>query len=75
MITARVTHPAEVEGVEVDGAEGVGGAVVLECLERNCASRHLTVPASIASMTWKGSKEGKGTSKSYSEREDEIQKS
>ena len=75
MITAKVTPLTEVEGAEVDGAEGVRGAAILECLERNCASLHLTVLASIASMTWKGSKEGKGTSKSYSEREDEIQKS
>ena len=75
MIASRVTPFAEIEGTEVDGAEGVGGAAVPECLERNCASLRLEVPASIASMTWKGSKEGKGTSKSYSEREDEIQKS
>ena len=28
MITSRVTPPVEEEGVEVDGAEGVGGAAV-----------------------------------------------
>ena len=43
MIVSRVTPPAEVEGAEVDGAERVGGVVGLDCLDRNCASLHLTV--------------------------------
>ena len=63
MIASKVTTLVEVEGAEVDGVEGVGGVAVPERLEQNCALLHLTVPASIASMTWKGSKEGKGTLK------------
>ena len=33
MITSWVTSPAEVEGVKVDIAEGVGGAVILDRLK------------------------------------------
>ena len=33
MIASRVTPPAEVEGAEVDGVEGVGGATVPNCLK------------------------------------------
>ena len=43
MIASRVTPPTEVEGVEVDGVEGVGGAAEPDRLNRNCASLHLTV--------------------------------
>ena len=43
MIVFRVTPPAEEEGAEVDGAEGVGGAAVPDHLDRNYASLHLTV--------------------------------
>ena len=35
MIASRVTPPAEEEGAEVDGAEGVGGAADPDHLERN----------------------------------------
>ena len=51
MITSRVTPPAEVEGAEVDGAEGVGEAVVPNHLERNYASLCLTVVALMAHIT------------------------
>ena len=47
----------------MDGAEGVEVAVDPDCLECSCASLRLTIPASIAPMTGKGSEEGKGTSK------------
>ena len=60
---SRVTPPAEVEEAEVDGAKEAGGATVPECLNRNYASLCLTILAFIAPMTWKGSEEGKGTSK------------
>ena len=63
MIASKVTPPAEVEGAEMDGAEGVGRAVVLNCLKRNCALLCLMIAASIARMTWKGSDTGKGTEK------------
>ena len=43
MITLRVTPPAEEEGAEVDGVKGVGGAAVLNCLERTCTSLRLMV--------------------------------
>ena len=43
MITSRVTPPAKVEEAEVDGAEGVREAAVLDRLNRNYASLHLTV--------------------------------
>ena len=33
MIASKVTLPTEVEGVEVDGVEGVGGAVEQDRLE------------------------------------------
>ena len=63
MITLRVTPPAEEEGVEVDGAEGVGGATDLDCLERIYASFRLTEVASMAHITWKWSETKKGTEK------------
>ena len=43
MIASRATPPTEVEGAEVDGAEGVGGAAIPDRLDRNYASLHLTV--------------------------------
>ena len=58
LIASRVTSPAEEEG-----AEGVGGATDSDCLERNCASLCLIVVASMAHITWKWSKMGKGTEK------------
>ena len=46
MITSRVTPPAKEEGVEMDEAEGVGGATDSNRLERNYTSLHLMVMAS-----------------------------
>ena len=63
MIASKVTPPTEEEGMEVDGVERVGGAANLDHLERNYASLHLTVAASIAPITWKWSVKGKGTEK------------
>ena len=51
MIASRVTPPAEEEGAEVYGAEGMGGATNLDRLERSCTSLHLTVVASMAHIT------------------------
>ena len=63
MIASRVTPLTEEQGMEVDGAKGVGVAADPDRLERSCASLCLMILASIAPMTWKGSEEGKGTSK------------
>ena len=63
MMTSRVTLLVEEEGANVDGEEGVREAVALEHLKKNYASLRLTVPASIAPMKGKGSKEGKWTLK------------
>ena len=43
MIASRVTPLTEVEGMEVDGPEGVGEAVGSDHLDRNYASLHLMV--------------------------------
>ena len=43
MIASRVTPLAEVEGTEVDEAEGVGWAAVPDQLDQNYASLHLMV--------------------------------
>ena len=43
MITSKVTPPTEVEGAEVDGAEGVEGAARPDRFERNCALLRLMV--------------------------------
>ena len=63
MIALGITLLAEEEGADVDGAEGVGGAADLDCLEQNYALLHLTVAASIAPITWKWSNKGKGIKK------------
>ena len=63
MIALRVTPPAEEEGAEVDGAEGVGEAANLDHLECSYTSLHLTVAASMAHITWKWSDTEKGTEK------------
>ena len=63
MITSRVTPPVEEERVEVDGAEGVGGAAVPDRLERSCTSLHLMVAVSMAHITWKWLEMGKGIEK------------
>ena len=47
----------------MDGAEGVGGAVVPNRLDRNYASLRLTVAQSMAHITEKWAEEGKGTEK------------
>ena len=63
MIASRVTPPAEEEGAEVDGAEGVGGATDLDRLERSYASLYLTIVASMTRITWKWLEMKKGTEK------------
>ena len=63
MIALRVTPPTEEEGAEVDGVEGVGEAADPDRLERNYASLCLMVATSMAHITWKWSKMGKGTEK------------
>ena len=65
MMSLRVTLPMEEEGADVDGAEGVEGVALSDCLERNCASLRLTIAGSIAPITWKWSDEGKGTEKGH----------
>ena len=63
MKASRVTPPTEVKGVEVDEAEGVGGVIILDCLDRNCTSLRLMVAASMAHITEKWSETGKGIEK------------
>ena len=63
MITSRVTPPTKEEGAEVDEAKGVGRAADSNRLERNYASLHLMVMASIAPITWKWSNKEKETEK------------
>ena len=75
MITSRVTPPAEEEGAEVDGAEGVGGAADPDRLERSCALLLLTVAVCTHNMEVAGN--GKGNRKMVrnlhdSRREDEL---
>ena len=59
MITSRVTPPIEEEGAEVDGAEGVGGVAVLDCLERSYASLRLTVAGSYGTNNMEVVENGK----------------
>ena len=63
MIASKVTPPTQEEGAKVDGAEGMGRAADLDCLERSYASFYLTVVASIVHITWKWSDTEKGTEK------------
>ena len=68
MMSPKVTLPEEeerayVDGVEQDGAEWEGGAAKSDYLNRNCASLHFTVVASMAHMKVKWSDKGKGTEK------------
>ena len=56
MIALRVIPPTKEEGAKVDGAEGMGGAVVLDHLECSYASLCLTVVVFMAHITWKWSK-------------------
>ena len=57
----------EKEGVDVDRANRDGakrvGATKSVCLDLNYASLRLTIAASMAHMTWKGSDKGKGMEK------------
>ena len=61
------TSLVEEEGADVHRADqdGVGqvGATKSICRDLNCASLRLTVVASMAHMTWKGSDMGKGMEK------------
>ena len=61
MIASKVTPPAEKEGVEVDGAEGMGAAADSDCLERSYAPLPLTVAESMAHIMWKWLERRKGT--------------
>ena len=63
MMSSSVTPLKEKEGADVDRAEGVGWVVIPDCLDRTCASLHLTIVTSVAHMTWKWSKTRKGTKK------------
>ena len=54
---------AYVNGADQDGAEQKGGAANLDYLNLNRAALCLTVVASMAHMTWKGSNMEKGTEK------------
>ena len=63
MIALMVTPPIEEKGVEMDGAEEVGGVANLDCLEQNYVLLRLTVVASIAPIMWKWLNKGKGTEK------------
>ena len=63
MIASRVTPPAEEEGAEVDGAEGVGGAAVLNCLERTCTSLRLMVARVYGTHNMEVVRNGKGNIK------------
>ena len=75
MIVSRVTPPAEEEGAEVDGAEGVGGAADSNRLKRSCTFLLLTVAVCTHNMEVTGN--GKGNRKMVrnlhdSRREDEL---
>ena len=59
MITSRVTPSTEEEGAEVDGAEGVGGVAVPDCLERSYASLRLTVAGSYGTNNMEVVENGK----------------
>ena len=68
MMSPSNTSLVEDEGVDVDeaeqdGAELEGGAAESDCHDVNYASLRLTVAASMAHMTEKWSKKGKGTEK------------
>ena len=68
MMSPSVTSPikdegADVDGAEQDGAKWEGGAAKSDYLNRNCASLHFTVAASMAHMKVKWSDKGKGIEK------------
>ena len=62
-MSLTITPLIEKEGADVDRAEGVGGVIVLDHFDRNCASLRLTVAWSMAHIKGKWSKKGKGTEK------------
>ena len=68
MMSPSITSPMEEEGADVDrakrdGTEQERGAVESDYLDRNYASLHFTVAASMAHMKVKWSDKGKGTEK------------
>ena len=63
MMSSRVTPPIEEEGVDVDEVVEARGITVPDRLEHSYTSLCLTVVASMAYMTWKWSKTGKGIEK------------
>ena len=70
MMSLSDTSLIEEEGADVDGAnrervEREGGAAESDCRDLNCASLHLMVAVSVAHMTEKWLKEGKGTETWY----------
>ena len=54
---------ADVDGADRDGVEREGGAAESVCRDLNCTSLRLIVAASMAHMTEKWSKKGKGMEK------------
>ena len=63
MMSSSVIPLVKGEGADVDEAKGVGRAADSNRLERNYASLHLMVMASIAPITWKWSNKEKETEK------------
>ena len=63
IMSSRVTPLLEEEGADMDEAVEVGGISILDYLERSWALLRLTVAVSMAHITWKWSKAGKGTEK------------
>ena len=62
-MSPRVTPLIEEEEADVDGAEEVGGVADPDRLDRNCASLHLMIAASITPIIEKWTDKGKGTKK------------
>ena len=58
-MSSKFTLLVEEEGADMDRAEEVEGAASPDCLDRNCASLHLKVAASIAPIKEKWSHTGK----------------
>ena len=59
MITSKVTPPAEEEGAEVDGIQGMGGAIDPDHLEHSFTSLSLTLAVFMAHIMWKWLETGK----------------
>ena len=62
-ISLEEEEGADVDGADRDGAEREGGAAESVCRDLNCTSLRLMVAVSMAHMTKKWTKEGKGTEK------------